>query len=114
MQTLVDITEGHFISRNRKLTAEDIEDLEDGVFEVRRSSKDRSRGTDRNGFERKRDTCVISDEIYEEGESAKYPGQCVEILCERNGNVELVSLDNNDCRRRSSRDRGANRDTDFS
>ena len=49
--------------------------------------------------------CLIRDEFVNVSDSVKYAEHCVELLCQKNGNVDVRSIPASDCRRRKSRNK---------
>jgi len=49
--------------------------------------------------------CLIRDEFVNVGDSVKYAEHCVELVCQKNGNVDVSSMRASDCRQRKSRNK---------
>ena len=66
---------------------------------------------DRTSFSRKveDDSCIIKRERVKEGESISYPRLCVKLVCLKSKNVDVRSMNEDDCRRRKTQGQGAER-----
>ena len=66
---------------------------------------------DRTSFSRKvnDDSCIIKRERVKEGESISYPRLCVKLVCLKSKNVDVRSMNEDDCRRRKTQGQGAKR-----
>ena len=66
---------------------------------------------DRTSFSRKVDdnSCLIKRERVKEGDSISYPRLCVKLVCLKSKNVDVRSMNEDDCRRRKTQGQGANR-----
>ena len=63
----------------------------------------------RNRLQRQRvnagQECLIRDEFVNIGETVKYAELCVQLICQKNGNVDVRSMPDSECRRRKSRNK---------
>ena len=49
--------------------------------------------------------CLIRDEFVNVGDSVQYAEHCIKLMCHKNGNVDVLSIEASDCRRRKSRNK---------
>ena len=66
---------------------------------------------DRTSFARKRvfNNCVIKNDKVDVGKSVNYPNLCVKLVCLKSGNVDVRSMNEQNCRERKTRGQGAKR-----
>ena len=69
---------------------------------------------DRSRFARKNDiNCVIERKRVDVGKSIDYPHLCIRLLCLKSGNVDVRSMNDKSCRRRTTQGQGAKRNTNL-